>query len=160
MFGAIKQLVANAKAINVDELMQEVYLENRQDFEDFVINLNTEEQLYEGIDSNSIKLADIGGDYSELTKSFKSQNGQPFDRITLKDTSFFYDSFKVIIEKEGFVIDSDSKKTDDEGGVTDLTERWGEDIVGLTEESKEKLIFFLTPLVRLVLLEKLLKGVL
>ena len=159
MFGAIKQLVRNAKSINVDELMKAVYIENRQEFDAMVVRLNTEEQLFEGINSFAVDLRGIGGDYSEITKVFKSQNGQPFDRVTLKDTSFFYDSFKVIIEKDGFVIDSDSKKTDDEGGVTDLTERWGDDIIGLTDLSKEALIFFLTPLVRLVLLEKLLEGI-
>jgi len=152
MFDAIKKLAENAKSIDVNELMTSVYQENKKEFTDVVVNLNTEEQLFEGINSLSIPLSEIGGNYAPVTVRIKGLSSN--DKITLRDTGDFYRSFNVIIEADGFVIDSDSIKE----GV-DLTERWGEDIVGLTELSKEALIFFLKPLVVEVLRNKLMKDV-
>ena len=105
---------------------------------DLIIDLNTEKQLFDkGIDSKGRPLKSIGGDYSYLTKDIKSFHHQPFDRITLKDSGDFYRSFEVKAFAGNIHIIADTMKDDD-----NLTTRWGSDILGLTDESKNKLIAF------------------
>jgi hypothetical protein len=102
----------------------------------FVIKMNTEEQLYnKGIDSEGETLESIGGDYADVTKDIKSRNNQIYDHITLKDTGDFYKSWRVYVANNTIVIQASTKKTDH-----DLKERWGENILGLTDESLRKLI--------------------
>lgn len=152
MFGAIKKLVSNAKNLEPNQVLRLTMQDNQQDFTDVVVNLNTEEQLFEGINSLSIPLSEIGGNYAPITVRIKRLSSN--DVVTLKDTGDFYNSFDVVIEKDGFIITSDSIKE----GI-DLTQRWGEDIVGLTEISKEALIFFLKPLIVIVLKHELLNDI-
>ena len=153
MFGAIIKLCNNAIDLDFNQVMTDTYNEYKEDFSDLVVTLNMEEQLFEGINSLSIPLSEIGGNYSPVTVRIKRLSSN--DVVTLKDTGDFYNSFNVIIESDGFVIDSDSIKE----GI-DLTERWGKDIVGLTDLSKEALIFFLRPLLVETLRNKLMDGVL
>lgn len=101
-----------------------------------IIEMNTQEQLFQkGVDSKGVPLMDIGGDYAFITKDLKDRAGQPIDRITLKDTGDFYRSWTVRILADTIFIEADTIK---DGG--DLRSRWGNDILGLTEESKQKLI--------------------
>ena len=101
-----------------------------------IIEMNTQEQLFQkGVDSKGVPLMDIGGDYSFVTKDIKDFLGQPIDRVTLKDTGDFYRSWTVRILADTIFIEADTIKDGD-----DLRQRWGNDILGLTEESKQKLI--------------------
>jgi len=152
MFGAIRKLVSNAKALEPNQVLRITMEGYKEDFTDLVVNLNTEEQLREGINSLSIPLSEIGGNYSPITVRIKGLSSN--DVVTLRDTGDFYKSFDVTIEKDGFVITSNSVKD----GI-DLTERWGEDIVGLTDMSKEALIFFLMPLLKMTIQHELMKDV-
>jgi hypothetical protein len=104
---------------------------NEEDVIDLIIVLNTEgmatSQLYElGIDSKGVALEDIGGEYSAFTIAEKIRKGQPIDRITLKDSGEFYDSFEVVADSVGFNFIVDPLK-----GDNNLFEDWGQDIVGL-----------------------------
>jgi len=141
MFEAIEKLAKRAHELNNDLIMRSIF-EQEPDFKELVIELNTNNQLFEGIDSNGVTLSSIGGKYADVTIAFKRSNSQPFDRVTLKDTGAFYESFNVRYEMGGIVIDADTIKEGD-----DLRERWGNDILGLTDESIEKLVFFLVPLI-------------
>lgn len=101
-----------------------------------IIEMNTHEQLFQkGVDSKGVPLMDIGGDYAFVTKDIKDYLGQPIDRITLKDTGDFYKSWRVRVLGDVIFIEADTIKDGD-----DLRQRWGNDILGLTEESKQKLI--------------------
>jgi hypothetical protein len=101
-----------------------------------VIQMNTEMQLYQkGIDSEGESLESIGGDYSNVTKDIKSRNNQIYDHITLKDTGDFYKSWRVYVANNTIVIQADTVKDGD-----DLRARWGQNILGLTDESLGKLI--------------------
>ena len=106
----------------------------------FIINLNTRVQLYqEGENSLGVKLSQVGGEYTSLTKSIKKRKGQPTNRVTLYDTGDFYGSFDVTAERNAdFVIDSDPMK-----GKHNLFERWGEDVEGLNEENMQKVLDYL-----------------
>jgi hypothetical protein len=111
-------------------------------FESFDTKLKTKildwiryDQLWKGIDEDG----DIMGLYSEWTEMINPEKvaGTPF---TLKDTGAFYKSFFIDVLTEFFVVDGDGIKTDEiTGEKTDLFKRFGDGIVGLTDENKEKL---------------------
>lgn len=128
---------------NVINLDQDAIISNilrDAEFQRFIIDLNTEEQLFEqGIDSLGASL----GDYTDFTKTVKSIKGQRIDHITLEDTGEFYKSFAIKVQNGGFLITADGQKED-----TNLLEEYGKEILGLTDENlqividaiKEKLI--------------------
>jgi len=148
-FEPIRQKIEVLQKLNEIKVLHSILRD--KEFQQFVLDLNRENQLFdEGIDANSRALAEIGGGYSGLTKAIKKQKGQPFNRVTLKDTGDFYASFKLKTTKEGFDIVADTLK---ESG--DLRERWGKDILGLTDESKNELVFRLIPLIHEYLRKKL-----
>jgi len=96
-----------------------------------VIRLNTKEQLFnKGIDSKGDSL----GTYSPFTVEQKKKKGQRHENITLEDTGDFYKSFRVSVNKISITIDADPIKEDN-----NLFDDFGEDILGLTDESKQKL---------------------
>ncbi len=94
-----------------------------------IIRLNTEDQLFDdGIRSDGSFLPD----YSERSvREFGKSEGH----IKLKDKGKFYQSFRVKVDKWGMFIAADDVKDD-----TVLTERYGIDILGLTEENTQVLI--------------------
>jgi len=111
---------------------------------DFIIERNTEDQLYlKGIDSTGklLKNQNTGKTtYAPLTIRLKQEKGGKANRvtnITLFDTGEYYESHEVTITAEGFKIDADPIKED-----TNLFEEWGDEIVGLTDESLQKVITF------------------
>lgn len=116
------------------------------EFQRFIIDLNTEEQLFDqGIDSLGASLGDYAATTIEGTANFegKKDKGQRFDHITLKDTGDFYKSFAIKVQNGGFLIVADGRKED-----TNLLEEYGKEILGLTDGNlqividaiKEKLI--------------------
>jgi hypothetical protein len=125
---------------------------SEKDVQEFIIFLNTNIQLFRGIDSQGQFLDDIGGGYTTRTIQIKQRKGQPTDRVTLKDTGEFYKSFSVDVFRDEFVIDAYYIK---EG--TDLRDRWGDDLAGLTPLSVEKLKGFILPKVREIVLNWILK---
>lgn len=125
-----------------------------KDFKAWVIDLNTNEQLYKGINAFGVTLESIGGGYSGITIEYKKEKRQPFDRVTLKDTGKFYKSFKVQVGKGDFTI---TANTQIHGN--DLTRDWGKDIIGLTNENIEKVSKYIINKITQPLLEAILQGV-
>ena len=134
----LEEILNKTQNINLDELFVDVFQESR--VQEFVEDLN-KDQLFAGVDSNNVDLEDIGGDYTNKTKAIKRFKGQPVDRVTLRDTGDFYDSIELELEAAAvdFVADFDKE------GV-DLRDRWGQNLLGLTEQSKEKLKEFVLPI--------------
>tara|TARA_R110000824_G_scaffold158397_3_gene332216 strand:- start:67 stop:513 length:447 start_codon:yes stop_codon:yes gene_type:complete len=99
----------------------------------FITNLNTRVQLFDyGEDSRGIQLMATGGTYAPSTIRIKKKKRQPTNRVTLKDTGDFYKTFEVIVKPNAsFSIKADTIKNE-----KDLEDRWGEDIVGLQDESE------------------------
>lgn len=112
-------------------------LSQDRSFTDYIIELNTQSQLFDkGIDSTGRSLEDVGGGYSPYTIEIKKSKGQPTDRVTLKDTGDFYQSFRVYLDsRSDLVITADTIKD-----TTDLLREWGKDIIGLTQDSLELLV--------------------
>ncbi len=121
-----------------------------------IIELNTQEQLFKkGINSYGISLSAIGGNYSPYTLLLHPE--KVADRITLNDTGEFYESWRVTVNQSGITIDADPIKTD-EKGTTNLFQEWGVDVLGLTDESLEKLKIKVIPLYHEYILRTILQS--
>lgn len=101
----------------------------------FILDMVTEEQLFKkGIDEDG----DVIGYYSEFTEAINPEK-RAGTHYTLKDTGAFFDSFKITVFPTYFEIDANPIKTNDKGEKENLFWKYGEGILGLTEESLEKL---------------------
>lgn len=97
-----------------------------------IVDMNTQNQLYEqGITATGISIADYDP-YSDYTIELKMMKGQPVDRVTLRDEGDFHRSFEVETDNEKMTIVASDAKT------VKLLHRYGDDIMGLTQENIEK----------------------
>lgn len=133
-FQELREFVEGFQRLSIDQIAYKVA--KRQSFQKEVIRINTQLQLFrKGEDSKGTKLSSIGGGYSPVTIEIKRSKGQPIDRVTLKDTGDFYQSFQVVPYMGGFRIEADVIKDD-----TNLEKEWGEDIIGIQEGNKILLV--------------------
>lgn len=125
------------RVVSLDEDAAFFFVFSIKDNQAKIIELNTMGQLFnEGVDS----LNRLLGDYAPSTRESKIRRfGASFpSHITLFEEGDFYDSFKVKVFNNGkFEITANTQKND-----TDLAQRYGEEIIGLTEESTEILSEF------------------
>ena len=100
--------------------------------EKFILDLNRQAQLMQGIDSDGEKIAP---EYKPFTIEIKQLIGQPYDRVTLFYSGKFYAKFRIKFDKSNltFQIDSTERK------ITQLTSKYGDNIFGLTKENQELL---------------------
>lgn len=95
----------------------------------WILDLNAEDQLFEkGVGSDGIELASFQP-YSDVTISIKRLKGQPTNRVTLRDEGDFHESFYAEFRPTEFEIYASDEKADD------LKDRYGAEILGLTDES-------------------------
>ena len=112
-------------------LIQSIILEN----EYIITDMNSEDQLYEqGINRLGVNIMDYAP-YSPLTIEIKKEKGQPYNRVTLRDEGDIEQSFYVEADTQQFTIKAADWKTED------LIQRYGRQILGLTEENKIILIW-------------------
>ena len=125
------------KLANTDVTKVLVKILNNKNIQKLITDLNTKVQLSDqGEDSEGKKLASIGGGYAPSTVRIKRIKRQPTNRVTLKDTGDFYSSFDVKVESNAdFTIEADTTK-----GSYDLTERYGDNLVGLQKENVESVM--------------------
>lgn len=119
-------LVQRISSLDEGVIFEIVFNDKR--IQDEIIRLNTQEQLFKrGIDSEG----KIIGRYSINTQRINPEKraGSPY---TLKDTEEFYKSFRVTANKVMIEIDANPFKEND-----NLFTKYGEEIVGLTDESRE-----------------------
>ena len=64
--------------------------------------MQTDEQMYQGINASGNSITPFP--YAKSTINYKKRNGQPTDRITLKDSGDFYDSIEIEARTDDFVI--------------------------------------------------------
>ena len=115
--------------------INETIAETMQNNKEVIIDMNATSQLNEqGINSQGI-LLDSFQPYTARTISIKRAKGQPFDRVTLRDSGDFQASIHVLFYNDGFMIQATDIKTND------LIAKYGEDILGLTDEHIAELIW-------------------
>ncbi len=90
-----KTVVVLQKAINGS--IQESINRNKE----IIMQLQTQEQMYQGITSKGI---DIKPAYADSTIKIKRKKLQPTDRVTLFDTGAFYNSLEIIAGENDAVI--------------------------------------------------------
>jgi len=100
-----------------------------------IIDMNTEDQLYEqGINNLGAEIMDYKP-YQEFTISVKLSKGQPTDRVTLRDSGEFHRSFDLEITDKHFKVIATDDKTEQ------LIKKYGRQILGLTDENLNELIW-------------------
>jgi hypothetical protein len=139
MFERLYQVIDNVLKLDSTKVGIEIYGES--EVQRFIIDLNRIEQLFKkGVDSDNKPI----GYYSEVTDIFTQGQSFSFEGLsstkragnhyTLLDTGYFYRSFQVHLTGTGFIIEADDEKED-----TYLTDRYGLEILGLSDLSKDEL---------------------
>lgn len=96
-----------------------------------ILNWIREDQLIkEGIDASG----EVIGYYTAYTEFLSGGRKRAGDPYNLYDTGEFHNSLFVIVLNDSIIIDGDGNKGDE-----DLFQKYGEDIIGLTNENKIKL---------------------
>jgi len=107
-----------------DQIIEEIT--NQKETQEFLIFVLQEQLFQSGEDGKGVPI----GMYSPFTITIKKRKGQPTDRVTLKDTGDFYDSYIIKPFNGGFTIDADGEKED-----KNLFDIYGDDILLPNQES-------------------------
>jgi len=132
MSNGLDELIVNMIAYR-DQIEDFVAEEIKED-EALICDMNSQEQLYDkGVNADG---QDIFGyaPYRPETISRKASEGQPTDRVTLKDTGAFYRSFYIIFGVDSFYITASDPLTQTlSTKYSDNSEK--DNIFGLTNEN-------------------------
>lgn len=128
----LRNKVAQAENnINSGKWVQQIIYDN----EAYIVDLNAEEQLYEqGVNNLGVSISDYAP-YSPVTIEIKKAKGQPTNRVTLRDEGDFESSFFLEVGQNQFEIKASDWKTEE------LIKKYGRQILGLTDENIERLIW-------------------
>lgn len=128
---AIESKIAELETLSntIYGLIKKIVEDNR----DAIIFYNTYYQLYLVGETSDGIFIDSYEPYKSLTIQLKSKKRQPVDRVTLKDTGAFHKSFIIVTEEDSFIITATDVKTEA------LVFKYGDEIFGLTEDSKEQI---------------------
>lgn len=139
-WGRLGDLIDNIKGLDYSSTLFFVFSQDHIQLLAMELNTgspnNTEYgQLFlHGVDAKGESLSKLGGNYSPFTQMVKQLDGLPFNRVTLYQEGDFYKSWDIQVKKDKFVLSANTIKDGE-----DLQVRWGEDLVGLTDESIERL---------------------
>lgn len=123
---------------------EEIFLEaSDQEVLDAMADKNRQ-QLIQGQNSKGEMLSSIGGEYSDATMEMAAAEGKPKagkDIVNLHDTGEYHNSIQWDVEREGYESSSDPVKVDPlSGATTNLLERYGPDVEGVSEENMDDII--------------------
>jgi hypothetical protein len=144
MFGSLKKIIENTLNLDYQQIAVEVYYNDS--IYEFIIKLNTTGQLTQGLNSDgeiigtytiNTDIMSEGGSFTFDGQSFEKIAGQPYNFV---DTGYFLKSFDVGIYPDGFTIIADDAKEDE-----NLTDKFGKNILGLTNESLNELVKKMLP---------------
>lgn len=120
--------------LNENKVLKQIL--NSTELQEEIIYLNTIDQLFEkGQDKLGRDLDSVGGGYSPFTIQIKQKKGQPYDRVTLKDTGDFYNSFQVVNQDTYIEIIANPIKNG-----KDINLEWGGYVIGLQPQNMKKII--------------------
>lgn len=115
--------------MNADIIWNHVFSD--KEFQTWILDLIRDDQLMEkGVDETG----KIIGTYSWATQNIYNSSKIEGEHYTLFDTGDFYKSMVILLGTNYFEIDADPIKEN-----ANLFTKYGEGIIGLTEESLEKL---------------------
>lgn len=125
----VEEMIRDAKEFESDTdsiLLKLVKVEERA-----VINMNINDQLFNGLNADGQQ---IRPPYRPLTVIIKKQLGQPFDRVTLRNTGKFINSWFIDFRNAEFFLDAGDQKK------IKLLRKYSSRIFGLTDKNVNKLI--------------------
>lgn len=122
-----KNLYDRLNQVDLEFEAAEGFNEVHKDFE----RLNAE-QMYMGKRSDGQEITPA---YAPSTIERKKRKGQPFDRVTLRDTGLFHSKIIAYADNEKIYTDSDVDYTEH------LVEKYTEKIFGLDRDSKKEFAF-------------------
>jgi hypothetical protein len=94
-----------------------------------------EDQLRErGVDEDN----EVIGYYSYITELINPEKIAG-THYTLFDTGEFYESMKIVVLNDSIVIEADADKQNENGETENLFQKYGDGIIGLTIENKQRL---------------------
>ena len=101
-----------------------------------VINMNVNDQLFNGLNADGQQ---IRPPYRPLTVIIKKELGQPFDRVTLRNTGKFISSWFIDFRNAEFLLDAGDQKK------AKLLRKYSTRIFGLTDGNVGRLINLIEP---------------
>ena len=111
-------------------MLGEIIMDN----EEAIVNTVRNTQLYRrGINGRGVKIMSYAP-YKPRTIKAKIRKGQPYTRVTLRDSGEFHKSMFLVVDDDGFYITSDNKLT------PILTKKYGDTIFRLTDDNFTKII--------------------
>jgi hypothetical protein len=127
---ALTDLLRNTKILmDKDILWNHVFSD--KDFQTWILDLIRDDQLMEKGVNEDGQIIGVYTRYTEELTNGRKKAGEPYN---LFDTGDFYKSMLILLGTDYFEIDADPIKEN-----TNLFTKYGEGIIGLTEESLEKL---------------------
>lgn len=128
--GLIDKFKKVGEELDTGEIAKKIVRDN----DNILIDMNAQDQLYaKGVNRLGVRI-DEYQPYRPLTIQVKIEKRQPYDRVTLKDTGEFYDSFYVETAEDRFYIKASDEKTNW------LIKKYGSEIFGLTNDSLAEFI--------------------
>lgn len=128
--GLIDKFKKVGEELDTGEIAKKIVRDN----DNILIDMNAQDQLYaKGVNRLGVRI-DEYQPYRPLTIKVKIEKRQPYDRVTLKDTGEFYDSFYVETAEDRFYIKASDEKTNL------LIKKYGAEIFGLTNDSLAEFI--------------------
>lgn len=117
-----------------DEVLGKELVKTILDQEEEVIEAITQDQLYNrGVNGNDTEIMSYAP-YAPSTIKKKIKKGQPYNRVTLRDTGEWYNSLRLVYDVDGFVVTS----TDDKNKY--LKEKYGPKILKIDRANLNKII--------------------
>lgn len=139
--GAYKYVKVLLRSLDIQKAMRQALTTHAVQIE----NLNLG-QLLQGIDSRGKQILPL---YAPYTVQKKIAKGQPYNRVTLRDTGDFYESVYVEIFKNSFELEATDVKT------KSLKLKYGKSILGLTDENIKQVAKIIKPTLEKLLLEQI-----
>lgn len=135
-----------------DEILGKELVNEIMSHEKEIIEVVVQNQLYEcGINGKGVEIMSYEP-YRPRTIKNKQRKGQPYNRVTLKDTGEWYNSLRLVYDVDGFFITSTDEKN------TYLKKKYGPTILRLTNENLSMILDkYIRPNLK-VKLEKYLKN--
>lgn len=128
--GLIEKFKKVGEELDTGEIAKKIVRDN----DNILIDMNAQDQLYaKGVNRLGVHI-DEYQPYRPLTIQVKIEKRQPYDRVTLKNTGEFYDSFYVETAEDRFYIKASDEKTNW------LIKKYGAEIFGLTNDSLAEFI--------------------
>lgn len=122
--------------LNSEQIWRETFTD--QDIQNFIIKelIQDDQLMKRGVDDRD-KIIGYYSRATEIITGGRKKEGTPYN---LFDTGEFYRSMEIEVASDYFMVDADPVKVDEKGKKTNLFIRYGEGIIGLTEQNTDKLV--------------------